>query len=110
MSDSRSDARLSKPAKIESLFGLGPVSSGWLRDAGIDSPAKLRRIGAAKAYVRVLKTGVPANRNLLHGLHAAICDIHWTWLSREVKQQLDDEVAALLAPKRKAPRKSRGAR
>lgn len=83
-------------SQLEDLQGLGPRSSAWLHDAGIDSADELRRVGATVAYSRVVQSGAPATRNLLWALHGAIEGKPWTAVTPEEKRRLERELAALV--------------
>lgn len=89
-----------KQQDLETLFGLGPKSSQWLREAGITTPARLRALGPVKAYLRTIQAGASPNLNLLWGLYSAVHDIHWSWISDEEKAALKQELAQLQAPRR----------
>jgi uncharacterized protein YdeI (YjbR/CyaY-like superfamily) len=75
--------------ELAALPNLGPASARWLAGAGIDTVAKLRRIGAVEAFGRVaLREGRAATANLLYALHAAIEGKHWTEVSQAEKTRL----------------------
>ena len=58
---------------------IGPVSTAWLREIGIESADDLKRIGIVEAY-RQIKALHPreVSLNLLYGLEAALVGIHWS--------------------------------
>ena len=62
--------------------GLGPVSAVRLREAGIETPEELRRLGAVEAYAR-LKREFPAEttHTLLYMMHGAVTGVRWHQLS-----------------------------
>jgi len=77
---------------------LGPVSSGWLVDAGIDSLEALRGVGAAAAYVKVKSLGYPVSLNLLWALAGAIEGCPWNRLPDGMRECLLLELDALEHP------------
>jgi DNA transformation protein and related proteins len=75
--------------------GLGPKSTAWLAEVGIDTPEVLREVGAVAAYLR-LKHWNPrlVTLNALWGLHAALAGIPWTAIDAATKERLLAEVRA----------------
>ena len=75
---------------LSRLCNLGPVSSGWLVEAGIRSPAQLRRLGAIRTFHRVLmrRGGVGVSLNLLYALEGALRGLRWDLLTREERDAL----------------------
>jgi hypothetical protein len=75
--------------------GLGPKSTAWLAEVGIDTPEVLREMGAVAAYLR-LKHWNPrlVTLNALWGLHAALAGIPWTAIDASTKERLLAEVRA----------------
>lgn len=71
---------------------MGPVSSGWLLEIGIESAEDLRRVGVVEAYHQ-MKANHPreVSLNLLYGLEAALLGIHWNALPPERKAELRRE-------------------
>jgi hypothetical protein len=80
---------------VERIPNIGPVSSGWLHEAGIHSLADLEGIGAVEAYKRV-KALYPhrVSLNLLYGLQAALLGISWKDLTPDMKADLRFQVEA----------------
>jgi hypothetical protein len=79
--------------KISDMRGLGPKSSERLSAVGIDTAEKLEEIGAVAAY-RLLSDAFPdwVSPNALWGMQAALMEIDWRQLPRELKDQLLDEL------------------
>jgi len=75
---------------------MGPVSMKWLNEIGIYSYKDLEQVGSVQAYVQ-LKRLYPqeVSLNLLYGMEAALMDIHWTKLPKDVKSQLKGSVAGI---------------
>lgn len=75
------------------LMNIGPVSTGWLNEAGIHRQADLEALGAVEAYRRV-KALHPdkVSLNLLYGLEAALTNRRWNELLPEEKAALRGEV------------------
>ncbi len=80
------------------IRNLGPRSTAWLRDAGIDSLEQLRKLGPEVAYWKIRALGHPATKNLLWGLVAACLDKDWRELTAAEKQHAQARLAALSDP------------
>lgn len=78
--------------RLRDLRNLGPASERGLKQAGIETPRQLDRLGAAEAYRRVRAQGGDASRNLLWALEGALLDLDWRDLPEERKQALQREV------------------
>jgi DNA transformation protein len=82
------------PRDVAGLPNLGPASAGMLAEAGITSVGQLRRLGAARAFRRVLfARGGQASTNLLWALEGALSGTRWDRLPPETRRRLLDEVA-----------------
>lgn len=80
---------------IEQLLNLGPKSSQWLREAGIESVQQLKKMGPVLAF-RVVKHAQPkATLNLLWALAAGLQDKHWQELSADEKLRLKQQLEEL---------------
>src|SRR5688500_5279740 len=77
---------------ISTLPGIGPVTQGWLEEAGIGTVADLRLIGSVEAYRR-LRFMFPrrVNLNALYALEAALRGCSWLDLPQDVKAALQRE-------------------
>ncbi|MEZ5081133.1 MAG: TfoX/Sxy family protein [Thermoleophilia bacterium] len=77
----------------EGMRNIGPTTAKWLTEVGIDSPDRLRRVGAAEAY-RMIKAWRPWDVTLilLWALEGAINDIDWIDVSPERRLELRREV------------------
>ncbi len=64
------------------IKNMGPKSSAWLHEIGIDSLEDLEAIGAVEAYRR-LKAARPTevSLNALWGMQGAILNIHWNMIT-----------------------------
>lgn len=92
------------------LRNIGPVSLGWLREAGIQSRADLIRMGAVDAYLRIKARQSRASLNLLWALAGAERGVAWNRLTEETRERLLRELDAavdLQNPKPKAPAKGK---
>ena len=65
------------PTDISQLPNLGPTSSEWLVEAGIDTVDELREIGSVEAFVRVKHAG-------FNGLR----EVHFAAVPESVKREL----------------------
>jgi DNA transformation protein and related proteins len=74
------------------LKNIGPVSTGWLREIGINSQEELEAMGAVEAY-RQLRVLHPkrVSLNLLYGLEASLLGIPLNHLPQEIRDQLKAE-------------------
>ena len=83
-------------APISTLPGVGPVTQGWLDEAGIGTVGTLRSLGAVEAYRR-LKFMFPGRvtLNALYGLEAALRGCHWLDLPEEVKSALRQQAKTI---------------
>jgi DNA transformation protein len=87
---------MNQDAPVSSLPGIGPVTQGWLNEAGIGSVGELRSMGAVEAYRR-LKFMFPrqVNLNALYALEAALRGCHWLDLPSAVKSALQQEAKSI---------------
>ena len=73
---------------IESLRNLGPKSSQWLRDAGINTIAELEQLGPVAAYRLVKERQPKVSLNLLWAIAAGLKEKDWRELPEATKQRL----------------------
>ena len=88
--DQASDSR-----GLEGVLNLGPKSSAWLRDAGVDSLPKIRKLGAIETCRRLRERGHPASVLMAYALEGAITGCHWNEIPWETKQSLKAEFAEM---------------
>ncbi len=83
-------------APVDTLPGIGPVTQGWLKEAGIRTEGELRAIGAVEAYRR-LKFMLPrqVTLNALYALEASLSGRHWLDLSPDVKTALQQQARTI---------------
>ena len=76
-------------ASEKRIKNLGPKTTAWLHDIGIETEDDLRRAGSVEAYRR-LKARFPdqVTLNALWGLESALLGIHWQALPAEIKEIL----------------------
>jgi len=93
--------------RMAALRNLGPVSRRWLAEAGIETEAELRALGAVAAWQRVkFMFGRQVSLNLLYALEATIAGCDWRALPPETKARLQAEAGG--APLRSTrPRRRR---
>ena len=73
----------------KALRNIGPVCAKQLTDAGIDTPEKLRELGAKKAFLKVIERGgfhSEFNAAYLYALWGAIHDVDWRDVPAPVKE------------------------
>jgi DNA transformation protein len=75
------------------IKNMGPKSSVWLHEIGIDTLEDLEAIGAVEAYRR-LKTARPTevSLNALWGMQSALLNIHWNALTPKMKAELKSQL------------------
>ena len=72
------------------LRNVGPKLAAKLVEAGIDTPEKLRRIGAKKAFEKMFPAGDfygDFNAAYLYALEGAIRDCDWLDIPEKIKQE-----------------------
>lgn len=79
---------------LASLRNLGPKSTAWFAEAGVDSIAELRRLGAVDAFLLVRTVRRDASLNLLWAVAAGLEDRDWRDLTDREKADLRAEVDA----------------
>lgn len=83
-------------APISTLPGVGPVTQGWLDEAGIRTVADLRSIGSLEAYRRLkFMFSRQVSLNALYSLEAALRGCHCLDLPQDVKETLQQEARAI---------------
>jgi DNA transformation protein len=89
---------------VNALPGIGPVTQGWLDEAGIGTIDALKSMGAVEAYRR-LKFMFPRNvtLNALYGLEAALRGCHWADLPSDVRAMLQEQAEVIDQALRKGP-------
>jgi hypothetical protein len=72
---------------------MGPVSTMWLREAGIETREELESVGLEEAFRRMVMQGFNVNALMLYGMEGALRGVHWNAISDARKAELR-EVAA----------------
>lgn len=89
-------ARLHQEAEgsaLAKMRGLGKASAVMLMDAGIRTPAELRKLGPVAAFRAVDQLGHHPSRNLLWALEGALTNKVWKRLPAERKAELEAKLA-----------------
>ena len=73
---------------LSGRINIGQDTETKLIEAGIDSFAKLEKLGSRQAFLRLQTIDPGACLNLLYALEGAIEGMRWHDLSREKKQEL----------------------
>jgi hypothetical protein len=81
-------------SELDVLLNLGPKSSGWLADIGIQTRQDLVAMGIVPAYCLLKAQGYPVSLNLLYALYGALHDMPWNQVPPKVKTSLQAEVEA----------------
>lgn len=84
-----------EPRGLEGVLNLGPKSSAWLRDAGIDSLKEIRKFGAIETCRKLRQRGHPASVLMAYALEGAITGCRWNEIPRDTKQALKAEFAEM---------------
>ncbi len=74
----------------KSLRNIGPKTSRQLIKAGIDTPAKLKKLGAEEAFIKILQSGGFCgifHAAYLYALWGAIYDCDWRDIPEEKKKE-----------------------
>ncbi len=85
------------------LRNIGPKLAAKLVDAGIDSPEKLRRIGAKKAFEKMYADGDSYgdfNAAYLYAIEGAIRDCDWLDIPEKIKLEYKKYAQNLQAQKK----------
>ena len=86
------------------LRNVGPKLAAKLIAAGIDSPEKLRQIGAKKAFEKMYPAGDAYgdfNAAYLYALEGAIRDCDWLEIPEKIKQEYKEFAQNLQSKKTK---------
>ncbi|WP_374347492.1 TfoX/Sxy family protein [Chitinimonas sp.] len=75
---------------MHTLANLGKASAAMLAQAGIESEAQLRELGAVAAFLAVKRAGAKPSLNLLWALEGALSGRDWKQVAR------DDRTALLI--------------
>ncbi len=85
------------------LQNVGPKMAEKMLDAGIDSPDKLKEMGAKNAYLAMYPAGDnygDHNAAYLHALEGAIRGCDWQEIPQQIKQQYREFAQKLQDEKR----------
>ena len=80
------------------LKNIGPAMAKKLVNAGIDSPGKLRRMGAKKVFLEMHKKGQFCGKYhaaYLYALEGAIRDTDWRAIPETLKKEYKEYAAKL---------------
>lgn len=101
---------MSAERKIADLPNLGPKSAAMLQAAGITSAAQLRALGAARAYVKVRRSGARPSLNLLWALEGALTGRAWQEVAKRERLGLLLQVEDLMRDPARAAAPARRSR
>ena len=85
------------------LRNVGPKLAAKLVEAGIDTPEKLRQIGAKRAFAKMYPTGDSYgdyNAAYLYALEGAIRNCDWLDIPEKIKQEYKEYAQNLQAKER----------
>ncbi len=80
------------------LRNIGPVMARRLVKAGIETPEKLRKLGAKKAFLKICDTGGFCSRYnsaYLYALEGAIRECDWREIPEQLKREYKEFTSAL---------------
>lgn len=72
------------------LMNIGPVMANKLINIGVDSPAKLKKMGAKKAFLKLYDNGQFCSKYhaaYLYALEGAIRNCDWRALPEKIKDE-----------------------
>ena len=84
------------------LKNIGPALAEKMVNAGIDTPEKLRKLGAKKAYAKMYSSGDAYgdfNAAYLYALEGAIRGCDWLEIPEDVKRDYKDYAQSLQSAK-----------
>ena len=84
----------------QQLMNIGPTMAKKLVAVGIDSPKKLRAMGAKKAFLRIHEQGQfcgEYNAAYLYALEGAIRNVDWRAIPERLKKEYKQYTARLRA-------------
>ncbi len=83
-----------KQARLAEMKNIGLKSAGWMIEVGVDTPEKLRKVGAVETYLR-MKSAYPRAISLcaLWALQGALHDVPYNRLDPEEKKFLKEAAA-----------------
>ena len=88
----------SKETLQKELKNIGPEMATKLVNAGINSPEKLRKLGAKKAFLKLYEKGLlfeGYNAAYLYALEGAIRDCDWRAIPEKLKSEYKKYTAEL---------------
>ena len=80
--------KLDARGDLRALLNLGPKSSAWLLEAGIDSVAEVRKLGPIEVCRRIRANGRPVSVVMAYALEGALTGCHWNAIPWETKKFL----------------------
>lgn len=88
---------MAEARKEMNLKNIGSKTEPWLREVGVQGYDDLEQLGSVEVYKR-LKARYPEKitLNALYAMEAALWDLHWLELPKEVKEDLERQVAGQL--------------
>lgn len=75
-------------AKLSDIVNISTVNEKKLIEAGVDTPEKLKELGAKEAFLRMRQKDNTLCINTLYGLAGAVQGIRWHNLPQEEKDAL----------------------
>ena len=75
------------------MRNIGPKSKQWLASIGVHTLDDVASLGVVETYKRV-RAAYPekVSLNLLYALQAALLDLPWNELPRDIKEELKQQV------------------
>ena len=79
---------------IPDLMNMGPKTTQWLKEIGIERENDLRDVGVIEAYIKV-KANHPRRVNLmfLYALQGALMNMNCLHMPEEIKKDLQNQLA-----------------
>ncbi|MBA4136888.1 MAG: hypothetical protein C0518_06185 [Opitutus sp.] len=89
------DRRRGARTGLGTLLNLGPKSTAWLADVGLNTREELAALGPIETCRRLRSAGHPVNVLMAYALEGALTGTHWNEISPKTKQWLRAEFAQM---------------
>jgi DNA transformation protein and related proteins len=73
------------------ILNIGPKSTLWLREVGVQTTADIKRIGVLEVFQLLVERGINPAVVMLYALEGAVTNTHWNKIGEERKAELRSE-------------------
>ena len=84
-----------RSSEISGLRNLGGKTEKWLNEIGIFDRHDLEKVGSIAVYKSLKGRGYNVTLNLVYGIEAALLDMDWRELPRDLKAELKETIKKL---------------